>query len=561
MSATANPVSRIFRLVKLERKEISAIYFYAILNGLIQLSLPVGVQAIIGFVLGGSMSTSLVILIGLVVAGVFFTGLLQVGQMQLIEKIQQNIFVRYSFELADRIPRLDLKKTDAYYIPELVNRFFEIPSLQKGLAKLLLDIPTATIQIVFGLVLLSFYHPAFILFGMILVLILWLILYYTGNKGLQTSLTESAYKYGVAAWLEEMGRLIKSFKFSKGSVINMQKTDEKVSGYLDARNSHFNILQFQFKVLIAFKVLITAAMLIIGSLLLVNQQLNIGQFIAAEIVIISIIASVEKLIGNLDSVYDVLTSVDKIAKITDKPVETSGTYVLPGKNEGLSVNADKVCFAYTDEKYVLQNISFRINAGETVCITGKEGSGKSTLLKIVSGSYQGFEGSLLLNELPVGNYELKSLREQTGILLSQQDIFHGSLLDNITMGQPGIDLQQIINLFKEVGLAEFLSTLPEGFDTWLDPTGKRLSRNVVNKILLVRALVGQPRLLLLEEPWTHIEEPFRSQIIRLLLKDYPNTTILVVSNDPEFTRLCDKVIDVKNEGCIIKQNKTTDHDK
>jgi len=357
-----------------------------------------------------------------------------------------------------------------------------------------------------------------------------------------------------------MGRLIKSFKFSKGSVINMQKTDEKVSGYLDARNSHFNILQFQFKVLIAFKVLITAAMLIIGSLLLVNQQLNIGQFIAAEIVIISVIASVEKLIGNLDSVYDVLTSVDKIAKITDKPVETSGTYILPEKKEGLSIEAGNVCFAYTDEKYVLQNISFRINAGETVCITGKEGSGKSTLLKIVSGSYQGFEGSLLLNDLPVGNYELKSLRQQTGILLSQQDIFHGSLLDNITMGQPGIDLQQIIHLFKETGLTEFLGTLPEGFDTWLDPTGKRLSRNVINKILLVRALVGQPRLLLLEEPWTYIEEPYRSQIIRLLLKEYPNTTILVVSNDPEFTRLCDKVIDVKNEGCIIKQNKTTDHD-
>jgi ATP-binding cassette, subfamily B, bacterial len=561
MSATANPVSRIFRLVKLERKEISAIYFYAILNGLIQLSLPVGVQAIIGFVLGGSMSTSLVILIGLVVAGVFFTGLLQVGQMQLIEKIQQNIFVRYSFELADRIPRLDLKKTDAYYIPELVNRFFEIPSLQKGLAKLLLDIPTATIQIVFGLVLLSFYHPAFILFGMILVLILWLILYYTGNKGLQTSLTESAYKYGVAAWLEEMGRLIKSFKFSKGSGINLQKTDEKVGGYLDARNSHFSILQFQFKVLIAFKVLITAAMLIIGSMLLVNQQLNIGQFIAAEIVIISIIASVEKLIGNLDSVYDVLTSVDKIAKITDKPVEKSGTYILPEEKEGLSIEAHQLGFAYVDEKYVIQHISFKVNAGQTVCITGKEGSGKSTLLKLLSGSYQGFTGSLLLNGLPVGNYELSSLRKQTGILLSQQDIFHGTLLENISMGNPEIDMQQVIRLFNEVGLAGFLSTQEDGFDTLLDPTGKRLSRNVISKILLVRALVGQPRLLLLEEPWTQIEEPYRSQIIRLLLKDYPNTTILVVSNDPEFGNLSDQVIDVKADGCIIKMNKGADHEK
>lgn len=555
MRTASNPVARILNLVRLERKEISAIYFYAILNGLIQLSLPVGVQAIIGFVLGGSMSTSLVILISLVVIGVFSTGVLQVGQMQLIEKIQQKIFVRYSFDLAVHIPRLDMKKTDAYYLPELVNRFFEIPTLQKGLAKLLLDIPTASIQIVFGLLLLSFYHPAFILFGLILLLILWLILYYTGNKGLQTSLAESAYKYGVAAWLEELGRLIKSFKFSKGSRINLAKTNEKVSGYLDARNSHFSILQFQFKVLIAFKVLITAAMLIIGSLLLVSQQLNIGQFIAAEIVILTIINSVEKLIGNLDSVYDVLTSVDKLAKITDKPVEKNGSYVLPDEKQGLSVEAGKLRFSYDEEQPVLQQISFSIQPGQTVCITGKEGTGKSTLLKLVSGSYQGFEGALMLNGLPVGNYDLSSLRAQTGILLSQQDIFHGTLLENITMGNPDTDLQQVVHLFEAVGLTTFLRTQKDGFDTWLDPTGKRLSRNVISKILLVRALVGHPRLLLLEEPWTHIEEPYRGRIIKLLLKEYPQTTILVVSSDPVFARLCDQVIEITPDGCIVNQKK------
>lgn len=554
MSLTANPVTRILNLVKLERREISAIYFYAILNGLIQLSLPVGVQAIIGFVLGGSMSTSLVILISLVVIGVFTTGMLQVGQMQLTEKIQQRIFVRYSFDLADRIPRLDLKKTDAYYLPELVNRFFEVPSLQKGLAKLLLEIPTATIQIVFGLLLLSFYHPAFILFGLMLLLILSLILYYTGNRGLQTSLTESTYKYGVAAWLEELGRFIKSFKFSKGSRINMQRTDEKVSGYLDARNAHFSILQFQFKVLIAFKVLITAAMLIIGSVLLVNQQLNIGQFIAAEIVIISVISSVEKLIGNLDSVYDVLTSVDKLAKITDKPVEENGSYELPRLKEGIAVEARNLSFGYQDQQPVLNNLSFRINAGETVCITGAEGSGKSTLLRLLSGTYQGFEGALLLNGLPVGNYEINSLRSQTGILLYQQDIFHGTLLENITMGNPGIETGDIVRLFNEVGLSSFLGTLPDGFDTWLDPTGKRLPRNVIAKLLLARALAGQPRLLLLEEPWSQIEEPYRSRIMSLLMNEYSGTTKIVVSNDPAFKQLCSQVIEVNTEGPVKQQN-------
>lgn len=557
MSKNASPVSRILNLVKLERKEISAIYFYAILNGLIQLSLPVGVQAIIGFVLGGSFSTSLVVLISLVVLGVLSTGMLQIGQMQLIEKIQQKIFVRYSFVFAERIPRLDLKKTDAFYLPELVNRFFEIPSLQKGLAKLLLDIPTASIQILFGLVLLSFYHPAFILFGLLLVLILWLILYYTGSRGLQTSLAESAYKYGVAAWLEELARLIKSFKFSKGSRINLQKADEKVAGYLDARNSHFQILQFQFRMLVAFKVLITAAMLIIGSLLLVNQQLNIGQFIAAEIVIITVIASVEKLIGNLDSVYDVLTSVEKIGKLTDKPVEQNGSYILPETEKGLSVEAKDLGFSYDDRQYILRHLDFRIEPGENVCITGKEGSGKSTLLKLLCGAYQEFDGALLLDGIPSGNYQLSALRAQTGILLSQQEIFHGTLLENITMGNTAIDQRQIVRLFEQVGLTDFLASQKDGFDTWLDPTGKRLPGNVINKILLVRALVGKPRLLLLEDPWAGLEEPFRSRIQDLLLREYPETTMIVSTNDTSFADRCDQVISILAEGCEVKK-KTSD---
>jgi len=124
MPQTAGPVSRILKLVKLERKEITAVYFYAIFNGLIQLSLPLGVQAIIGFVLGASMRTSLIVLIGLVVTGVLAAGIMQVNQMKIIEKIQQKIFVRYAFAFAGHIPRLALKKTDNIYLPELVNRYW-----------------------------------------------------------------------------------------------------------------------------------------------------------------------------------------------------------------------------------------------------------------------------------------------------------------------------------------------------------------------------------------------------------------------------------------------------
>ncbi|MFZ1328873.1 MAG: ABC transporter ATP-binding protein, partial [Chitinophagaceae bacterium] len=167
MSTNKSPVARILNLLRLERKEITAVYFYAILNGLIQLSLPVGVQAIIGYVLGASMRASLVVLIALVVLGVLIAGIMQINQMKIIEKIQQKLFVRYSFAFAQHIPNMDLKKNDSVYLPELINRFFDVPLLQKSLSKILLDIPTAVIQILFGLLLLSFYHPAFILFGVL----------------------------------------------------------------------------------------------------------------------------------------------------------------------------------------------------------------------------------------------------------------------------------------------------------------------------------------------------------------------------------------------------------
>ena len=549
MSKTLSPLTRILNLVKLERKEITAVYIYAILNGLIQLSLPIGVQAIIGFVLGASMRASLIVLIGLIVLGVLAVGIMQINQMKVIEKIQQKIFVRYSFAFADHIPKLDLKKIDNIYLPELVNRFFDIPVLQKSLSKILLDIPTASIQILFGLILLSFYHPAFILFGTILIILLWIILRFTGSNGLQTSLEESTFKYKVAGWLEETARVIRSVKSAKSTELHLGKTDERVIDYLKARNNHFKILLFQYNVLVLFKTVITAAMLIVGTILLVNQQLNIGQFIAAEIVILLVLNSVEKLIMNLESVYDTLTSIEKIGNLTDNPFEKNGSFQLSKSDKGLKLEMKAVSFSYNDENDVLENISLQIQSGERVCISGKDSSGKSTLLQLMAGAFTDFKGVILLNDVPLGNYELSSVRSQTGVLMNVQDIFLGTIRENISLGNEDVTMESIAELAGKVGLNDFIETLKTGYDTMLDPIGKRLPRNVIHKLLLVRALAGKPRLLLLEEPWLNTESGNRPQIMKLL-NELKDTTVIVVSNDEEFAAGCDRVLTM-TDGSII----------
>ncbi|RYZ23008.1 MAG: ATP-binding cassette domain-containing protein [Chitinophagaceae bacterium] len=537
MSLHLSPVARIFNLVREEKAEISAIYFYAICNGLIQLSLPVGIQAIIGFIMAGTLSASLVLLISLIVAGVLLVGLLQMAQMKMIEKIQQKIFVRNAFAFAHRIPRLDLKAVDNYYLPELVNRFFDTVSLQKGISKLLLDLPVAVIQILFGLILLSFYHPAFILFGVLLIAVLGGILYATGSRGLESSLAESSYKYGVAGWLEELGRMVKSFKFATGSNLPLQRADERTVHYLDARTRHFRVLLTQYRTLVVFKVFITAAMLIVGVVLLLGQQINVGQFVAAEIIIVSVIASVEKIIVNLENVYDVLTSVEKIGKLTDKPLEQSGRYRLEA--DGIAIRAQELGFSF-GSRPLLRQLSFSIGAGQKVCVTGPDGSGKSTLLRLLTGAYRDFDGALLINEVPVGNFDLDSLRSRTGIFFLGEHIFNGTLMENLTLGR-STDAAWLRELVAATGLLQFLATLPQGFDTELDATGKRLPQNVVHKILFVRALAQKPLLLLMEDPWRHIEEPYRGGLRNLLLS-LPGTTVLIATNDPECLARANQVV-------------------
>jgi len=537
MNTKKSPLERILRLLKEERVEITSIYFYAIASGLIQLSLPLGIQSIISFVLGGSLSTSLVVLIILVVAGVLCTGLIYINQMKLIEKIQQKIMVRYAMQIARTLPQVNLQKTDGEYLPERVNRFFDIPVLQKGLAKLLLDIPTATIQILFGLILLSLYNAAFIIFSILLILILAALLYYSGTKGLQTSLSESKKKYRIAAWFEEVARILPAFKNSR-QAIHIEKADERMIAYLKSRTEHFSVLLFQYRLLVALKTIITAAMLIVGAILLIGQQLNIGQFVAAEIVILIVIQAVEKLIGSLDSVYDSLTSVDKIGQLTDLPVENNGKFIPLKSGKGMQLEIRGLNFKF-DKKTILNDFTGTASPGEKICLQGPSGSGKSTLLKILYGLYEEFEGIIIVDGTPLRNYEWNAYRSSVAAVMQSDSVFEGTLYENLTMGAD-IDRQKVQDYVRKLDLIPLLETLPDGYESKLDPAGHRLPGMVIRKITLARALLKEPRLLLMEEPWAGFPEHYQQRVKEILLNDFPDTTVIIASNEPGFAELCQR---------------------
>jgi ABC-type bacteriocin/lantibiotic exporter with double-glycine peptidase domain len=544
---------KLIAILQLDKKEVSAIYIYAILAGLVQLVTPLGIQSIIGFVMAGALSTSIVVLITVVVLGVFLNGLFQIRQLQIIEKIKQKIYTRDALSFANKIPHLNIEKLDNYYLPELVNRFFDTITLQKGIEKILLEIPAAFIQILFGIILLSLYHPVFIAFGIVLVVLLYVILATTLPKGFTKNLLASDYKYKTAAWLQELARVVKTFKYAKKTSLHIDKTDDLVSNYLIARTSYFKILLTQFWSLVAFKIIITAAMLIVGVYLLLNQQINIGQFIAADIVILAVISSVEKLILTLDKAYDTLTAIEKLDKIKSAELESAGTDIIAGSN-GMKIDFKNVSFNYPNGKNVLTDINVEIQAGEKVLIVGNSGSGKSTLLRLLTGTFTNFSGAIRINNIALGSYAIDSLRSNTGVLISQQDIFQGTIRDNITMGDNSISNEELYQLTKSTGLESFIGELEIGFDTDIDPAGKKLPEKIKQGILLARALFCRKTLLLLENPFDGLEVNTIESVKEMMAK-LENVTMLVTAGTNTHQEIFDKIIYLENGSVVSFQSK------
>lgn len=560
--STIKPIQRLYRLLNVDKKDITQIYIYSVFIGLLNLSLPIGIQAIVNFIQTGQVSTSWILLVFLVVLGILLGGILQLFQLRITENLQQKIFIRSSFEFAFRIPRFDVFEIRNYYAPELVNRFFDTMTVQKGLPKLLIDFSSSVLLLIFGLILLSIYHPFFIVFSSILLIVLITMLYFTGKRGLETSIRESKNKYKVAHWLEELARTMNTFKLSGKSELPLERTNKLVEGYIAERENHFKVVYLQFWQLIGFKSLVALFLLLIGGFLVINQQINIGQFIAAEIIILLVINSVEKIILNIENLYDVLTALDKLGQVTDIKLENEGgKFVCEDNDQPMEVEINNISFKYSrDTKAIFNNFSLHINPGQHTAILGDDGSGKTTLLHLIGNLYPINKGSISFNKIPSIDLNLEDLRSSIGDYVSEQHLFHGTIEENITLKRDNIKMKDLVWVCEQVHLLDDIHALKNGFSTQIDPNGKSFSRSFAQKLILARCIITRPKLLLMDDQQRFTSSTLKdvNYLSELLFNENASWTLIAATKNENWLKHFKQIIKI-DEGKVVFQGTYTEY--
>lgn len=529
----AQTVMRVFRLLHGEKQDIAAIFLYALAVGLCSLAIPVGVQSVVNSVAFGAVLQPLVVITALVGGVLLFSGVMRVLQLIVVETLQRRLVARLSLSLAARIPHVEYGLFLNRFGPEYVLRFLEAFSAQKSISAILLDGVAIFFQVVVGLVLVSFYHPFFLAFAVILTVLLVLLVAPLGMGAIRTSIRVSDAKYDVATWLQDLARVPILFKSDRGDAFALERADKLIGSYLSWRAAHFRVLLRQVIGSIALQVIASTLLLGLGGWLVIKQQLTLGQLVAAELIIGVVLTGVAKIGRYLDKFYELCASVAKLDALFDLPGEKlSGSFFSP-PGEAASVDIANLTVRHdNDPEPVLAGLSLTVKSGEKVAIWGRNGAGKSTLANCIYRLATPRSGRVEIDGRDVREIHPLELRSWIAFVRGVE-IFHGTIEQNLTLSEDGVATSRIRDALTMVGLLDEIYSLPDGLQTVLKGQSEPLSRGQAARLMIARAILMEPRIIIVDGVLDGIDETTVGPILRELTGPKAPWSLIVLTHESE----------------------------
>jgi ABC-type bacteriocin/lantibiotic exporter with double-glycine peptidase domain len=540
-----SPVRRFLALLKGEKSNLWLLLLFSVMSGILLLATPLAVDAVVSnLAFGGQQAPyiqALLILSAALLIALAVGALVQGFQYYIADIIQRRLFVRIAADLGYRLPRVRASSLDGIHAPELVNRFLDIATVQKSTALLLLDGVNVVFGGIIGMILLGLFHPYLLGFAAVLAAMLILIVFVLGRGAVGTAIDESLVKYRLVHWFEQVAQFPMLFKGPGGYELAMDRTNQLATDYINARRVHFSIVLRQIGGLLSLQVLASASLLAIGGYLVLSQQLTLGQLVASELIVAGLAGNLVKLGKKLEAWYDTMAATDKLGHVVDLQIEREDGETHSPESKGASVSAKGVSFGNRWGTSLIKGLSFDVAPGAKAAVVGPHGSGVSSVLDMIFGLRRPDDGYVAVDDIDLRSWYLESLRKSVQ-LIRPDEIVTGTLIDNLRLGHSDIGLDEIRNALTKTGLLQDVMAMPDGMNTMLQLGGLPLSAAQRARLLLARAFVQRPRLLLVDEVLDGLDDTTFKELRAVLFGEDTSWTLIVATREADLIESCGQLI-------------------
>ena len=539
-----SPLGRVYSLLRAERTDVWVVIVFALVSGLLGITTPLAVEALVNTVAFGRLLEPVIILSLMLMAFLLFQAAMKGLQTYVVEIIQRRLFARVAADLSFRLPHTTFDAYDGQYAPELVNRFFDVVTVQKIVAQLLLDGLSVVLSAIVGMAVLAFYHPYLLAFDFVLILLLLFTMFVLGRGAVKTSIKESKTKYAMASWLEDLARCRTSFRYDGAAEFALERSNSLIHDYLTARRKHFSVLMRQVIFMLLVQALASTALLAIGGWLVISGQLSLGQLVAAELIVAIVVGSFAKLGKHIESFYDLLASMDKLGILLDLPLERTDGLLTLGK--GGAISLQDVFYSMPNGMVALQNLSVEIPDMGRVAIRGETGSGKSAMMDLIFGLRNPDSGRVSINGVEPGDLRPDVLRRRVA-LVRDIEVFEGTIAENVHLERPNISLGDVRSALDLVGLMPVIQQFEDGLETSLSQLGEPLTTSQQRQLMLARAFAGHPDVLLIDGVLDSFANKDAESILGRLFSSDNLRTIVLVTCRENLQQMMQSVISIRRD--------------
>jgi ABC-type bacteriocin/lantibiotic exporter with double-glycine peptidase domain len=527
-----SPGQRLIDLARLEWGDVFTLLAFALGVGLLSLVAPAAIEALVNTVAFGILLWPVVVLSLIMLTLLLVSALLRALQTYVAECLQRRLFVRTALGFADRLSRTGIGSFDGANRADLVNRFFVVSSGQKSIATLLVEGVGILMITLVGLVVLAFYHPFLLTFAVVMAVLVVILVFVLGINGVRTSISESYAKFDVAAWLEEVARCPHTFRSGEGARLALDRADQLSDTYITTRKRHFSVVWRQTVFALLLEAVGSTVLLGLGGWLVIHRQLTLGQLVASELIVTLVLVALSKIGKYVEIFYDLQATLDKLGVLDRLPPEPTGGEPLPDTGRPMEVIVELTGGPSGTKRLELAS-------GERVAIVGP--IGKTPLLETLALLRLPSHGLLEYDGIDARQLDRPVTRRQIAFL-GRPEVFAGTVTENMRLGRDDVSAADIRRAFDAVCLADRVARLPDGLDTALSPDGKPLSNNELGRLAIARAIVGRPRLLLLDGSLDGLDLDACPELLDTLFDPAAPWTLVLVTARHDIRSRCGRIV-------------------